>query len=51
MRPAPGCQLFYRLIPEAQRALREVMYEVVRAARLKTAALSMWTEDRRHADP
>jgi hypothetical protein len=49
-RPA-GCQLFYRLIPEAQTALREVVDEVVRAARLKTAAPSTWTEEPRHDDP
>ncbi len=49
-RPA-GCHLFYRLIPEARRALRDVAEEVVRVARLKTRALSTWTEDPRHEDP
>jgi 23S rRNA A2030 N6-methylase RlmJ len=46
-----GCQLIYRLIPEAVTALREASEEVVRIARLRSGTSSKWRYYPVHYDP
>ena len=48
---AIGCQLIYRLIPEAVTALRKVSEEVVRIAKLRSGTSSKWRYCPLHYDP